>query len=68
MSGMMSLSITSVMGCVLDAGFLCDKALMLRDAIKGTRVYHSTSVNSHELCNIYTHLKWAALFEVWSLW
>jgi hypothetical protein len=39
MSGMMSLSITSVMRCVLDAGFLCDKALMLRDTIKGTRVY-----------------------------
>ena len=38
-SGMMSLSITSVMGCVLDAGFLCDKALMLRDIIKGTHVY-----------------------------
>lgn len=27
------------MGCVLDAGFLCDKALMLRDIIKGTHVY-----------------------------
>ena len=39
MSGMMSLSITAVMVCVLDAVFLFDKALMLRDTIKGTPVY-----------------------------
>jgi len=35
MPGMMSLSFTSVMGCVLDAGFLCDKALVFRDTKKG---------------------------------
>lgn len=60
MSGMVSLSIIAVMGCVLDAGVLCDKALMLRD----TCICHNTSVILHELCNIYTHLKWAALLEV----
>jgi hypothetical protein len=38
----MSLNIAAVMGCVLDAGFLCDKALMLRDTIKGTPVFAIT--------------------------
>jgi hypothetical protein len=47
MSVMMSLSITAVMGCVLDAGFLCDKALMLRDTVEGTPVYAITLQSIH---------------------
>jgi len=53
MSGMMSLSITSVMGCVLDAGFLCDKALVFRDTIKGTHVCAITLHSIHVNCVIF---------------
>ena len=44
---MVSLSISAVMGCAVDAGLLFDKAAVLSDTIKGTAVYSVTFQSIH---------------------